>query len=105
MHLNRHIGAIHHRRQGFHAILVRAAAVAAEDEVIHDPTLSGPIVDAADLRVAPVAERAHRPLWDRLGHRAVDGIENTDLNRSAATARGGITGVEETSFTRHDLDD
>src|SRR3546814_20557532 len=72
------------RAEGFRSVRIDAPAIAADDQVVHDPALAGARVDTAEIRVAPVREGTHRPLRQHLRHRAVDRVDrkSTRLNSS-----------------------
>src|SRR3546814_20281982 len=76
------------RAEGFRSVRIDAPAIAADDQVVHDPALAGARVDTAEIRVAPVREGTHRPLRQHLRHRAVDRVEYANLTAGAAAARG-----------------
>src|SRR5215510_697132 len=72
-------GAVHHGRHALENVLAVAPAIAGQGHVVHYECLAGAIVNAADVRVRLVREGTHGAPWQRLRERAVDGIENPDL--------------------------
>ena len=100
MHFDGDVGAVEHRGQGLLAVPFDAAAVAADDDVVHDEGPAGTVVDAADVGVAPVREGAHGAVRQGLGKGAVDGVEDADLQDRPTAARRRETGVEERAFPR-----
>ena len=88
--LDRQVCRVEHRAQGLRAVLVGTPAISPEDEVVHHPRPAGLVVHAAEDRIGPMGERAHRALRQRLGERAVDRVVDAHLDRRPPAARRRI---------------
>ena len=107
VHFHRNVGRVEDRAEPFRAVLARAAAVAAVDDIVEDEgavPAARAIVRPAHHRVAPVREARHRGLRAHLREGAAHHLEHPDLVDGAAAARGGVLRVEERSGARPDLD-
>src|SRR3546814_14736217 len=82
VHLDRTVGAVEDRAEGFRSVRIDAPATAADDQVVHDPALARARVDTAEIRVAPVREGTHRPLPQPPRHRPLDRVENAKTRHS-----------------------
>src|SRR5438552_3424542 len=101
MHLDRQVSRIEDGTERFRPVLVTSPAVAAEDEVVHHPGTVGFVPMATKDGIGPVRECAHGALRQRLCERAVDDVEDTNLNVGASAARGGILRIEEAFLARY----
>ena len=104
VHLDRQVGRVEDRAQRLRAILVEPAAIPAEDEIVHHPWPAGVVMHPAEDGIGPVRERTHHALRQRLGKRAVDGVEDADLNVRPAAAGGRIFRIEKALAPRHGPD-